>query len=318
LPTSSEVVRPASAGHRTEATSGNVVTVELRGRLGNHLFEFAAGLRLADLHRSELVIFDPLDVARSSAGIARVLRQPYRFAQPSEMLRYGRLLYDMPLRNTLSGVLGRSMEPRLRRGAGRNVVREEDLGAQFRFHPEILEFFPPMLLSGYFQNEGYFAPVTSSLLDAVALPPVARLLPGRGGPTIAVVFRRGDYVDFGWALPLRYYEAALDHLASLVPEATVLVFSDDAEFAELAGLWIGRRYGHDVVVASGLTTDACEQLALIEQCHHHVLANSTFSWWGAWLAEHRAPTLRHHILAPAGWVSGDDSLIPERWVLTPF
>ena len=293
------------------------IYLQLTGRMGNHLFQFATGYRLALDHQAELVLFDPLGVATTPAGISRVLADTYRFARPADMVKFGRLLYDVPLRDTLDGLFSRAMAPRMSRGGHRTVVREEDFGALYRFHPEILGLDPPLLLTGFFQNEGYFAPRAEQLLAALQLPPVDGLLPpDLARPLIAVVFRRGDYVDHHWALPLRYYEQALDRMAELVPDGTLVVFADDAAFAELACGWLGSRY--PVVAVPDLSTDPVDHLALMELCDHHILANSSFSWWGAWLAEQRRPGATHHLLFPAGWIEDDDALVPSRWERIAF
>ena len=293
------------------------VYVQLTGRMGNHLFQFATGCRLALDHQAELVLFDPLGVAHTPAGIGRILARPHRAPRPSEMVRFGRLLYDVPLRHTLDGLFSRAMATRLGSGGQRTLVREEAFGAPYHFHPEVLGSGPPVLLTGFFQNEEYFAPRTEQLLAALALPPVDHLLPpDLARPLIAVVFRRGDYVDRHWALPLRYYERALDRMAGLVPEGTLMVFADDAAFAELACDWLGSRY--PVVAVPALSTDPVDHLALMERCDHHVCANSSFSWWGAWLAEQRRPGTRHHLLFPAGWIEDDDALVPPRWERITF
>lgn len=288
------------------------IYVQLTGRLGNHLFQFATGYRLALDHQAELVLFDPLGVAYTPAGIGRVLADTYRFARPADMVKFGRLLYPVPLQHTVDGLFSRAMASRLSGGSRRTVVREEDFGATYHFHPDVLSFAPPLLLTGFFQNEEYFAPRTAELLAALQLPSVAHLLPSDlARPLIAVVFRRGDYVDRQWALPLRYYEDALDRMAELVPDGTLVVFADDAAFAQLACDWLGSRY--PVVAVPSLSSDPVDHLALMELCDHHVLANSSFSWWGAWLAEQRRPGTAHHLLVPAGWIEDDDALIPSRW-----
>ncbi len=288
------------------------IYVQLSGRMGNHLYQFAAGYRMALDHGAELVLFDPREAASTPAGIGQVLARPFRFARPAEMVRFGRLLYGVPLQHTVDGLYSRAMAPRLHRGDHRRVVREQDFGPSYRFHPEVTGFGPPVLLTGFFQNEEYFAPRATEVLEALQLPPVDALVPtDRARPLIAVVFRRGDYVDLDWALPLRYYEHALDRMAELVPDGTVLVFSDDREFAELACGWLAPRY--PVVAVPTLSRRPVDHLALMQRCDHHIVANSSFSWWGAWLAEHRRPGVEHHLLVPEGWVADDATSFPARW-----
>jgi len=95
--------------------------------MGNHLDQFAAGCRMALDHGAELVLFDPRGAASTPAGIGQVLARPIRFARPAEMVRFGRLLYGVPLQHTVDGLCSRAMAPRLHRGDHRLVVREQEL-----------------------------------------------------------------------------------------------------------------------------------------------------------------------------------------------
>lgn len=133
-----------------------------------------------------------------------------------------------------------------------------------------------------------------------------------GAPIIAISIRRGDYVDNPnyYQLPIDYYLHALyDNFDGFQDMANVMIFSDDFEYCKLhlAAL-------PNVVFVEG---SAMEQLAAMSMCDHFILANSTFSWWGAYLGEKDTSL----IVRPAYHFAGEMEKLydakdyyPERWV----
>ena len=103
-------------------------------------------------------------------------------------------------------------------------------------------------------------------------------------------------------LPMRYYVEAMERMRGLLGRPTFWVFSDDPEFAR-------RELGSfgDVVVVDHNSAAAHEDLWLMSRCHHHIIANSSFSWWGAWLN----PRSAKHVTAPRQWMMTPGSYFPE-------
>ena len=137
---------------------------------------------------------------------------------------------------------------------------------------------------------------------------VQRAIDGFGGllsaeNTTALHVRRSDYLTRNVIVPLSYYEQALDDLVKRHGEGQVLVFSDDADWCR-ANLSIA-----DAVYLHG-NPDWLD-LTLMSLCDHHICANSTFSWWGAFLSEDPTP------IAP--WFPGEhpdfSRLNPGGWRL---
>ncbi len=200
---------------------------------------------------------------------------------------------------------------------GRRLVVAER--SPSRFDPDLLTAEPPCLVRGFFPNERYFVDSAAEIDRAICLPPPSSVLPGDlPRPLVGVSFRRGDYVGQPWALPIRYQEAALERLRERVRPGTLLVFSDDAEFAELV-LPRLERFG-PAVNSERYVNDPLASLSAHSACDHFVIANSTFSWWGAWLAERRGATGARIVLAPAGWLHGDEkpAIVPDRWELVDW
>ena len=100
-------------------------------------------------------------------------------------------------------------------------------------------------------------------------------------PIVSVHVRRGDFEHLGRLLPLEYYEQAVSYVRVIAPSASVAVFSDDIRWARRHSIF------KDAVFVEGLPDWA--DLTLMTMCDHHVCANSTFSWWGAFLSDDASP-----------------------------
>lgn len=136
-----------------------------------------------------------------------------------------------------------------------------------------IPYQPDLRLFGYFFAEKYFAhnqALIRSLLTPLGVPPTKR-------KTCSVHVRRGDYVylqDQHPVLSMHYYERATNMMAQQFGIERFMVFSDDPK-------WCAGMFGSNFeIVHDGSDTD---HLSKMVSCDHHIVANSTFSWWGAWL-----------------------------------
>jgi len=166
-------------------------------------------------------------------------------------------------------------------------------------------------LQGFFQSEKYFKHIRNDLLkdfefrDEI-LEPAKKTISYWKHP-IALHIRRTDYLTNSnhTALGLDYYERALQKFDS---SSEIIIFSDDPEWCIDQKLFADDRF---MVSQTGSNyMDLC----LMTLCSGHIIANSSFSWWGAWLSN------SNKIVAPAGWFFGSNNegldtkdLIPETW-----
>lgn len=144
-------------------------------------------------------------------------------------------------------------------------------------------------IRGFHQSERYFAAVAEEIRERFALAPfldprdVAALSERfRSRPVASIHVRRGDYVGnpmFDLGDPDRYYGSALERVLEREPDAAFVVLSDDPEWCRS---WPLLRH-FDVHIPPSGKRDVLADLALLAWCRHHVIANSSFSWWGAWL-----------------------------------
>ncbi len=129
---------------------------------------------------------------------------------------------------------------------------------------------------------------------------------------IGLHIRRGDYlINSGnhHNLSIEYYEEALKHFPK---EQQVIIFSDDPEWCHEQLLFVDDRF----VVSEG--NSSYHDLYLMTQCSDFIIANSTYSWWGAWLAD------RGTVIAPHVWFGPNNAhkslkdLYPEHWTIIPY
>jgi len=243
--------------------------VQLGGRLGNLLFEVA--FAVATSARTGLPWCTSGDLEASTRRGLEAWTGPLPEASPSEVAA----LTGGP---SLRGKVGRALQKCLPPG-GRTWV----LQTKPSFEPWHLRVRGPAFWSGYWQSpryfEGYEAAVRQALQFRVPLSPglqSAQALARTPG-SVSVHIRRGDYLTmpgFG-ALDPRYFLAALERLS---PTGPVLVFSDDAPWCRENLNW-----PLAFTVVDGGRPE--EDLLLMSLCQHHILSNSTFSWWGAWLGQ---------------------------------
>ncbi len=282
-----------------------MIVVALGGGVGNQLFQYAAGRALAARLGVPLAVdrrrFEARDwpiYALDSFAIDVVPADP-----ASLPFREGR-------------VLGRLLS---RLGGRYRTYRESGLA----FDPAVPALPDGTYLRGNFQCERYFADHDAVIRRdlAFAHPPDAdnRAMLETIGRSLAVSLhvRRGDYVSDPRANRVHgtmepdFYRRAAELVAERVGgDPTFFVFSDDPAWAA-ENLRLG--FPMQVVAHNGRER-ATEDLRLMAACRHHILANSSFSWWGAWLN----PSPDKIVVAPQPWfrdpAMDESTIVPERWL----
>lgn len=290
-----------------------MIAASLSGGLGNQLFQYAAGRALALRHQTRLVLN----------------RRPLQMTPPEVPRRtyeLGAFEIDAAVRRRV-----RSHErppadmPAVQRGRWRmqkvfarfHVLRQDFVA----YCPQFFTTGDWTHLIGYWQSEDYFVDYADvvrrdfrfraavegenfQLLDAVTKT-----------TSVSLHVRRGDYVAIPrltkrhGVLPVDYYQEALAEIARRCRHIHVFVFSDDPAWCKehIAGPW-------PLTFVDQNPQRPSEDLRLMSACRHHVIANSSFSWWGAWL-DARADKL---VMAPRDWFCDPEldsrRIIPEGWM----
>jgi len=279
-----------------------MVVSTLIGGLGNQMFQYAAGRALAVRTGSKLV----LDLGWLERPPADVTPRSYEldcFQIEAEVAR----IYPRTAVEHVREVL--RLSPR--------VWREQ----MYQFAPQTLELSGSFRLVGYWVSERYFEEYADQIRKDFSFrdPPrganqelAARI---RDTTAVSVHVRRGDYVEnpttraFHGVLPVDYYVAAAARLRRTVRDPHFYVFSDDPEWCRST-----LDLGGPTTVVDHNRGHGSGDLRLTSLCRHHVIANSSFSWWGAWLN----PSPDKVVIAPRRWIaveSFDTShVLPPEWI----
>lgn len=261
--------------------SAKKLVVRLKGGLGNQMFQYAAGRRLSLVNNAELIIDNVSGFVRD-----RNYRRKFMLDR-----------FCIPVRKATSA---ERMEPleRYRRGVMKWISRRKPFAERRYLEQEEIDFDERLLslkvnhtlyLDGYWQSEDYFKDVEQTVRkDLQILPPldalnqdIARQI--RNSQAVALHIRWFDAPDFptGYNVSDNYYQRAIALMESKINLPHYFMFSDNPEAARVK---LALPNGRGTVVSHNQgDNNAYADLWLMTQCRHFIIANSTFSWWGAWL-----------------------------------
>ncbi len=294
--------------------TGTKVITRIFGGLGNQLFMYAAARRLALFNNAELILDDV-----SGFTFDTVYQRHYQLDH-----------FNIPFRKATAA---ERLEPfsRLRRALKRHWNLQKEFEQRAYLMQEGVDFDGRLLslrpkatlhLEGYWQSENYFKDVESIIRQDLQIKPPtdaenqSMFMRIQSCTSVALHVRFFDEPQsvFVNNAPSDYYTRAVALMEQQVPEAHYFVFSDQPEAAR------GRIPLPDTRVTfichNQGDANAYADLWLMTQCQHLIIANSTFSWWGAWLAAHP----RKIVIAPefekrdgvTWW--GFEGLLPDKWI----
>lgn len=304
--------------------SKSTVVLNLTGGLGNQLFQIAAGLALSE-NKFVLVeksIGEPRIQTNGDADVeAFDLPTRISFGRRKEAPRIIKKFLNLSLRGGISSSrnLNRKGSKVINKVSSfclslylqewRNIVTPQGIG----FAPVILPSKP--FLVGYFQSYKWPDTVYSELMGIRLKQTTVELqeliLSADREQPIMVHVRLGDYVSIeSFGIPNRkYYSDALEYIIESTSLKNVWLFSNEPEKAKD---WLPEEYKSNIRIISDSAFTPAETLELMRHCHGYVIANSTFSWWGAYLSYNRLSAK----VGPNPWFRGEPSpkdIIPESW-----
>ncbi|XHC09640.1 alpha-1,2-fucosyltransferase [Labrenzia sp. ac12] len=199
------------------------------------------------------------------------------------------------------------------------IIKETELS----FNPNIMNVKKDAYFIGYWQSEKYFKNIRSKILEefqpnekiSKKRTEILNEIKSTRSP-ISVHIRRGDYVSntkanniHGTCEP-EWYKSAANIIENYFENVTYFVFSDDPD-------WVKRNIRFDqkaILVEPDVDGKDYEDLYMMSACDGHIIANSTFSWWGAWLNSKS----NKRVIAPSRWFKSQTiknvDLIPEDWI----
>lgn len=285
-----------------------MIIVNLKGGLGNQMFQYACGRALSLRHNNRPLKLDTFGLERANK-VGDIYR-PYTL---SHFNIQENLATEMEIK-MLKYPFG--IFSKIRRYTRAKVLRK----FYTEFIPDVLHWSGDIYLDGFWQSEKYFKDVESVIRTDFTLrtplledaKEVKTKIVNASCP-VSIHVRRGDYVNSPMhdTQNISYYDEAVRRMLELFPHSHFFVFSDDIS-------WVQKNisFPTEATFVSFFLLKDYEELFLMSLCHHHIIANSTFSWWGAWLNESREKV----VFAPKKWVNGPANykkfkdIIPESWI----
>ena len=278
------------------------ISVVLRGGLGNQLFQYALARSLAIKNNAHIM----LDISDYKNNPDRIFKLDHFFIQA-----------DVTASHRVATLAERIIDY-IKPFHLKRFIFERHSG----FDPAVLNAKHPVFLEGYWQNEKYFKDIRSELLQEARLKapmgPAAQKIADAiiTTPTsVSVHIRRGDYIRPGnkerydTCTP-EYYARAMQAISTKISPVHFFIFSDDIEWVK-NNITFRDAVAVTYVSQSGIAD--YEALMLMSMCHHNIIANSSFSWWGAWLNTHDNKI----IIAPQQWLHSDQydtsDVVPKTW-----
>lgn len=176
--------------------------------------------------------------------------------------------------------------------------------------------------AGWWQSERYFLSIADEVRQSFRfihpLLPIHQQLADTisDSSSVSIHIRRGDYMkkrriaDVGSVCSRSYYRNAIAYINQYVPNARYFVFSDNPEEAK-----VFLELPEAIYISGNTGKNAYLDMQLMSMCRHHIIANSSFSWWGAWLD----PRPNKMVIAPATWFRNEqkNDILPPNWIPIP-
>lgn len=284
--------------------------IPITGGLGNQMFQYAFGLSLQEQgYKVVYIVRNKKRMGHYGFELDKVFCIEKIFSFSSKIYSFLYLvLKHLPksLINTIESTLGISL-----------IINNEN----FRYFPfsEIDNGNNSVFLCGTWQSELYFQNVIGKVLTSFRFRDnnitkynidLASIIKNCG--SVALHVRKGDYLSkkyingFNEICTTEYYQRAVNYIENIVTNPVYFIFSDDIAWAK-DNLNLGKCFFID----KNQGKNSWQDMYLMRCCKHNIIANSTFSWWGAYLN----PNPEKIVIAPAKWWNGiDDDVVPDQWI----
>lgn len=296
-----------------------MIITRLSGGLGNQLFQYALG-RALSLKNNDTLVLDTSFFDREIEPDRQYQINNFNIrASVATANDFKKIGIPNPTKRDFSS---RSMRTLYRTGQSFLPLKDRTMVIEpnFSFIPEVLAIDHSCYLSGNWQSEKYFSDSATVIRKDLTLKhPLTDeahywVQTATECDSVSLHIRRGDYVTnqktsrLHGVCSLEYYARAVEILRQEVPTMQLFVFSDDIVWAKQNLI-----FPYPIHFVSSTTIPDHEELIIMSTCKHHIIANSSFSWWGAWLDSKK----EKRVIAPRMWFlkgsipTGD--LIPETW-----
>ncbi len=298
-----------------------MIITRLSGGLGNQMFQYATARALASRNKTSLY----LDISSYTSDYHKNAPRTFELDQFNIQADIAQLenFKTLGIPNSLSQKLQTKIKRRLYKMIEKLkplYKRKYILEKTYNFSPEVYRAGPDCFLSGVWQSEKYFKDIENIIKKEFILKNEPLIITKNlieaieTCNSVSLHIRRGDYVSdkktnqFHGSCPAEYYEKAIQIVSEKVPDPTFFIFSDDMEWAKN-----NLKINYQTNFVSDKNIPDYEEIIIMSKCKHNIIANSSFSWWGAWLNENKSKI----VIAPQKWFSSDNidtkDLIPQTW-----
>ena len=280
-----------------------MIGIRLIGGLGNQMFQYAAAKSLAKKLNTDVIIDTrAFKVYKLHKYLLNNLQISSREATESEYKKH-RLYMRLP-----SKILQK---------IGLNFIWYNE--KSYSFDKNLRKLRGNYFLSGYFQSEKYFRDIADILekefnpRQKINEKNLIYLQKVQSQNSVMLHIRRGDYVknnanlSFHGLCSIKYYKKAISKIKKTIKNPKFFVFSDDLNWAKL-------NFGDNksFIYVEGNKNSPEMDLMIMKNCKNHIIANSSFSWWGAWLGNNKNKI----VISPSPWFEINKNckdLIPYKW-----
>lgn len=299
-----------------------MILVKLMGGLGNQMFQYAAGLSLANEENTALKL--DLTFLNNSNSTHTIRKFELDCLNIKSTIIEKREVENFEKKARLFKNFKIS---KLDKFLFRNLLAIPKIYSYHgpEYKSEIFENGSNCLIEGYWQNEKYFNRIRKHIINEFTFKQfiidknLALVQEMKSCNSISLHVRRGDYItnkdanQFHGTCSLQYYSTAIQYILAKVENPFFYIFSDDTE-------WVRKNLYLDEIQHKIIEGNSGEKsyndMYLMSNCNHNIIANSSFSWWAAWLNNFNYKI----VIAPKQWYSSDIQndlaidLIPKKWL----
>lgn len=270
--------------------------IKIKGGLGNQMFQYAFFLSIKKKHPFSIYLFDLTESLYCHSG--------YQF----DYLFHTKTLFPWKVYKRIKKYCPWVFHHT------KNISQENSL----QFNNQYFKHIGTVnIYDGYWQSEKYFVESSKKIrslyhFNEKLLNDSTRQLKSsmKEGAYVSVHIRHGDYLSLSDHLgicKISYYQKAISHIKTTVKKPFFVFFSDDIH-------WVKEHFQEEnaIYVDWNQGKDSWQDMYLMSQCKHNIIANSSFSWWGAWLNSNSQKI----VIAPKQWFkySPNYDIIPDGWI----
>lgn len=281
-----------------------MIIIQFSGGLGNQMFQYALYKKL-ELREKEVF------ADRNFYKIYPKVKYDLDIFQLE--IKEAELNHKLKLADTQNGFTNKVRRKLC--GRRKSWYKEKESG---RFDKDVFEL-TNAYLEGYWQSEKYFCDIRDEIIkaftfkDSKSSKNIEMLQLILGSNSVSIHIRRGDYLSeqnleiYGGICTIEYYKKAAQFIEKRIDSPTFFVFSNDIE-------WVKRHFflKNAYYIDWNQNDENYYDMYLMSKCRHNIIANSSFSWWGAWLNQNKEKL----IISPPKWFNKREApdIICEDWI----